>query len=149
VSNHIHVHFNYYPYKCNDCDLKFVERADLDEHMFGKDHNGNKSVDPYKHKEVERKIAETLFAAKNGMDKLLRKNDMPSLSLPNGPVAVKKGVNFSISDDEEEKTASTSSIAANKTLVTGEIKKEKNERNEGVEESTPRGSQVKQPTHER
>ncbi|GMT03991.1 hypothetical protein PENTCL1PPCAC_26165, partial [Pristionchus entomophagus] len=120
LHSHVHIHFNYYPHKCNDCNVKYIERADLLAHCIKTDHSGSESVDSYKHHQVEEKINDSVFVAKNGMEELLKKKKIPphpSLSATVPPII---------------------SSAAKKTGGVKEVKKEKVEKpsKEEVDEST-------------
>ncbi|GMT04508.1 hypothetical protein PENTCL1PPCAC_26682, partial [Pristionchus entomophagus] len=106
--------------KCNDCNEKFIEPADLLAHCFDNDHSGSYSIDHYKHRLVEEKVKDNLFFAKNGMEELMKMKKMNSLyplSAIIPPVIP---------------------IATNKTVETREVKKEKEEKpsKEEVDEST-------------
>ncbi|GMS97851.1 hypothetical protein PENTCL1PPCAC_20026, partial [Pristionchus entomophagus] len=56
ISVHIHEHFSYFPYRCNDCDFESSQASELEYHIYLTDHNGAKSIDQYKQQEVEDKF---------------------------------------------------------------------------------------------
>ncbi|GMS98028.1 hypothetical protein PENTCL1PPCAC_20203, partial [Pristionchus entomophagus] len=79
VSEHIHAHFGYYPYRCNCCDYESSQHEGLKDHIKLTSHNGDKLIDLYKQQEVQDKINE--FAAKYGKDELLKKKKCTSSPL--------------------------------------------------------------------
>ncbi|KAF8386271.1 hypothetical protein PRIPAC_75413 [Pristionchus pacificus] len=79
MSSHIHEHIHYYPHICNNCDFRCVNKNDLDLHTFETDHTGSICFDPYKQWLVDTINDDCRFAAKYGVDELLKRKNITTL----------------------------------------------------------------------
>ncbi|KAF8376413.1 hypothetical protein PRIPAC_82842 [Pristionchus pacificus] len=76
MSSHIHEHIQYFPQSCKDCDFRCVNKSALDLHTFETDHTGSACFDPYKQWLVDTINDDCRFAAKFGVDELLKRKNI-------------------------------------------------------------------------